>query len=123
MARDQEKIGERSAEHWLNILNRNAEWTIAITYTMFLRYEGHDYFFVSGQFNQVIYSHSGLPETRNAFFLVAIGKPAVQILSDQDHLFRKISGSEELAAFSIYRWSEFTDALIRKGPPSNHFSP
>jgi hypothetical protein len=36
----------------------------------------------------------------------------VWLLSDQEQVFRLIAGSTDLAAFSIYRWSDFVVALM-----------
>ena len=116
MAKDQEVIGGQLIEYWLDILNLNAERTVGMTYAKVLMYGEYSYFFVSGSLGIFIPNFPRVENlSRKAFFLIAIGSPAVQVLANQEHLFRRISGSDELAAFSIYRWSEFTDALIRKG--------
>jgi hypothetical protein len=48
---------------------------------------------------------------QKACLLIAVGQPAVRLLSEDERVFRKITGSTELAAFSIFRWPDFVDML------------
>jgi hypothetical protein len=45
-------------------------------------------------------------------FLVAVGQCAVRLLSEHEHVFRRFTGSADLALFSIFRWAAFADMLL-----------
>ena len=75
---------------------------------MVLMYKGQEWYFVDGGIAYTTPGRSGWScNTEKGFFLVAIGQSAVRLLSEQGRIFRLITGSTELAVFSIYRWSQF----------------
>jgi hypothetical protein len=111
--RGRNEINGQPVEYWLNILNQDATNAIVATDTMVLTYRGQEFFFVLGG---VAYwgppSNAGCScSLAKACFLVAVGESAVRLLSDQGQIFRLITGSAELAAYSIFRWSAFANML------------
>jgi hypothetical protein len=103
------EIDGHPIEHWLNILNQDGKWPVVVADSMVLKYERREWFFVDGW---IAYTPAkGFYGLEKGFFLVAIGRAAVELLSEQERVFRRISGSAELAVFSIYRWSDFTYLL------------
>jgi len=79
---------------------------------MVLTYKDHDFFFVDGG---IVYAtactHLLSYNQEKGFFLIAIGQSAVRLLTNEEHVFRRIMGSTELALFSIFRWSAFASML------------
>jgi hypothetical protein len=112
--KERSEIGGQPVEHWLNILNQDRTEPIVAGDTMVLTYKGQDYFFVDAGITYVIPSNRAICKIMKAFILVAIGQSAVRLLSEQDRVFRRICGSAELAAFSVYRWSDFAKMLARE---------
>jgi hypothetical protein len=102
------EISGQPVEYWLNILNQDTTQPIIPTDTMVLIYKGQEYFFIDGG---IAYWAQGKCTCsyalQKAFFLVAVGQSAVRLLSQQEQAFRLITGSTELAAFSVFRWSAF----------------
>jgi hypothetical protein len=94
-------------EYWLNILNQDRPQPIVAVEAMVLMYRGLDYFFIDGGIGYL----SRTWRLEKAFFLIAVSRPAVDILSEQKQVFRLIAGSSEMAAFSIYLWTAFTQML------------
>ena len=106
-------IGGQSVEHWLEILNRDTARSLVAIDTLVLMYKGREWFFVNGgifcripETNRVTY------RTAKACFLVAVGETAVRLLAEQERVFRRIAGSADLAAFSIFRWPDFVAMLM-----------
>ena len=103
------EIDDQPAEHWLHILIQDANTLLVAMNSMVLRYEGREWFFVRGEIGYR--SSEGSYDMHEEFFLVAIGHSAVTLLSEQERVFRRITGSTELAAFSILRCRDFTSLL------------
>ena len=107
------EINGQSVEHWLNILNKDAPQPLVANDTVVLMYKGREFFFVDGGIAYTVPSKYGWSyRQEEAFFLVAVGQPAVRLLSERQEVFRFRMGSAELAAFSIFRWSDFTEMLM-----------
>lgn len=110
--RDRNVIRGQPVEYWLNILNQNdAQRIVVVLHTAVLTYRGHEYFFVDGTTRHAASSLRPHDMHGRAFFLVAVDQSAVRLLSQEEHLFRLITGSTQLAVFSISRWPEFTNIL------------
>jgi hypothetical protein len=106
------EVGGRSVEHWLEVLNQDRRQTLTTNESFVFKYKGQELFFVDGQLTDVVPSkYSVSYRMQSLCFLIAVGKPAVWLLSDQEHVFRKLTGSDELAAFSVFRVSKF-DAML-----------
>jgi hypothetical protein len=105
------EISGQPVEHWLDILNQDATQNIAAMDTMVLTYKGQEFFFVDALLGYVTGGKSSY-QTEKACLLIAVGQPAVRLLSEDECVFRKITGSTELAAFSIFRWSDFAYMLM-----------
>ena len=110
--KERDEIGGESVEHWLNLLNRGRAQPLVASDAMVLIYQGREWFFVDGGIMFLGAGKHPTYETMKAFFLVAIGPSAVQSLAEQEGVFRLITGSTELAAFSVYRWSDFVEMLV-----------
>ena len=112
--RGQKEIGGYSVEYWIDLIEQDSSCLIHESKAMALTYKGHDYFFIDGK---AVYRDGDYRYARSAgmcqdvLFLIAIGGPAVRFLAKQEHLFRLITGSKDLALFSIFRCSDFADAL------------
>ena len=110
---DQIEIDGQSVEHWLNILNQDENQTLLANDTVVLKYKGREFFFVNGEISYLYYDLKNTSSKRmKSCFLIAVDRSAVWLLSDQEQVFRLIAGSTDLAAFSIYRWSDFVVALM-----------
>ena len=104
------EIDGQPVEHWLGVLNRASPYPIIAYETVVLVFKGRELFFLFGAIPYTIPSADHYSyQTENGLFLVAVGQPAVRLLSEHQHVFRHISGSTELAAFSIFRWQEFLE--------------
>ena len=107
------EIDGLTAQHWLDILNQDAAHTLVAVDTMVMIFKGREWFFVDGT---VGFPRPGATRphwgTMEGYFLIAIGKSAVQLLAEHESVFRLVAGSAELAAFSIFQWSEFVEMLI-----------
>jgi hypothetical protein len=108
------EIGGQSVEHWLSMLNQDSPQGLVATDSVVFTYKGQDLFFVNGTIgcltpggNRWVY------KTKEICFLVAVGYAAVGLLSEQRQALRLISGSTELAAFSIFRFLDFA-VLLRE---------
>jgi hypothetical protein len=102
------EIEGRTAEDWMNILNRDAAATITAAETMVLVYKQREWFFVDGQIGHTLaYAGKGATNTQHAFFLLAVDESAVSLLAEEGAIFRHLVGSKDLAAYSIYHWSAF----------------
>jgi hypothetical protein len=102
----------RPAEHWLNLLNHEASQTIYAYDTFVLAYEGQEFLFVDGGLAYALQNGHGWTCSRErACILIAVGRPAVALLSENARLFRIVTGSTELVAFTIFRSSAFAAAL------------
>lgn len=75
-------------------------------------------FLVSGRNAYIYYLPGGNPGWRTSdetlFYLVAVGRSAVELLADQDRVVRRIAGSTEVAAFSIFRLSDCAAMLAEE---------
>jgi hypothetical protein len=84
---------------------------------MVLTYKGVEFFFVDGAIASLA---SGVQWDHwyccfeKGCFLIAVGQSAVKLLSDDGQMFRLIVGSTELAVFSVFRRSAFTEMLIKE---------
>ena len=104
--------GSRS-NHWLDILNQDSAYRIIAGDTMVLMYKGREWFFVDGGIGYVSAGKGAVSYgLEKACVLIAVGQSAVGVLSEQKEVFRLISGSAELAAFSVFRWSDFVYMLM-----------
>jgi hypothetical protein len=112
--KERSEIGGQPVEYWLNILNQDRTDPIVAICTMTLTYEGQDYYFVDGGISYVLSDKRAYYKMMEAFVLIAIGQSAVRLLAEQERVFRRICGSEDLAAFSVYRWSDFAKMLARE---------
>jgi hypothetical protein len=109
---DKTEIDGQPVDYWLDILNRDSPPILAAIETMVLTYKGQNYFFVHGTTCYIIYNlKNSTGYSMKSCFLIAVGEPAVELLFEEQPVFRKITGSTELAAFSIYQWSEFVRML------------
>ena len=105
----QTKICGQPVEHWISILKQNTKVFYYVFNTVVINYQGHSFIFID----------AAIPSTiRRGFtrkcFLVAVGSPAIKVLSDQEHLFHLFASTTELAAFSIFRHSDFINALSKE---------
>jgi hypothetical protein len=107
------EIGGQPVEHWLDILNRGMAQSLVATSTMVLTYRGHKFFFIDGGINYIAQGKWSpyFCRGQKTCLLIAVGEPAVRLLSEDERVFRKITGSTELAAFSVFRWSDFSYML------------
>jgi len=105
------KISGQPVEYWLNILNQDTTQPILAIDTMVLMYKGQYFFFVDGGVCYWTVDKRPSYHLQKAFFLIAVGQSAVRLLSEQEQIFQRIAGSTELAAFSIFRWSDFAYIL------------
>lgn len=106
------EIGGQPVEHWLSVLNKNSSWPIAPVNATVLTYQGHNFFFIDGMIvGTMPISRAYSNPFHSALLLLAVGRSAVSLLSAQNHVFRRLSGSADLAVFSIFRWSHFADML------------
>jgi hypothetical protein len=109
------EIDGRSLEQCLDILNQGATQSLVASDAVVVIYEGREVFFVDGTIGYLAPSTNSWKYTRkNLCFIVAIGRSAVKFLSEQEQVFRMINGSTELAAFSIFRPSEFANVLMEQ---------
>lgn len=106
------EISGQPVEYWLNILNQEATYPIAATDTMVLQYKGQEFFFVDGGIIYIAPGKSACYSLRKVCILGSVGQSGVELLTEQSRVFRFMTGSAELAAFSIFRWSEFVDMLM-----------
>jgi hypothetical protein len=108
------EIGGQPVEHWLDILNRGTAQSLVAINTMVLTYKGHKFFFIDGGINYIAQGKWSpyYYRRQKTCLLVAVGEPAVRLLSEDERVFHKMTGSTELAAFSIFRWSEFSCMLM-----------
>jgi hypothetical protein len=110
-------IGGQSVEQCLDILNQDTTRSLVTNNAMVLTYKRQEFFFVEGTIACLLPTKSALGYRRQeAYFLIAIGQSAVRLLSEKEHVFRLMIGSTDLAAFSIFRWSDFVDELITEKP-------
>lgn len=109
---DRNEIGGHRVEYWLDLLNREAEWPVVEVLSAVLTFRGHDFFFIDGA---ILYAVGDTcrwqPRVDQAIFLVAVGRSAVTILADEENVFRHMAGSDDLAVFSVYRWTSFARML------------
>jgi hypothetical protein len=106
------EINGQPVEHWLDVLNQGTAQPLVATVTMVLTYKGHEFFFIDGGISHFVPEEGGLScRMQEACLLIAVGPPAVRLLSEDERVFRKITGSTELAVFSIFRWSDFSYML------------
>ena len=111
--RGRNEINGQPVEYWLNILNQDTTQPVIAIDTMVLMYKGCEFFFVDGGLPYIAFGKGGLSrQLEKACLLIAVGQSAVRLLSEQEQVFRLITGSAELAVFSIYRWSDFTNMLM-----------
>ena len=108
------KLTAQPVDYWLEILNQGANQELIAYDTMVLRYMGQEFFFVNGGIAYITFSNDGNCNLMKSCFLIAVDQLAVRILSEQEPIFRLIRGTTELAAFSIYRWSDFVTMLMRE---------
>jgi hypothetical protein len=107
------EIAGQPVEHWLNVLNQDSPQDLFAVDSAVFIYHGQELFFVNGTIGGPAAQNRCVYRVRRLCFLVAVGRPAVTLLSQQGQVLRLVSGSAELAAFSIFRLSDFA-ALIRK---------
>lgn len=103
-------VGGHSLEHWLDVLNQDGRQALTASEAFVFKYKGQELYFVDGRLAHLESSYY-TNKVQNLFFLVAVGQSAVTLLSDHEHMLRKIAGSEELAAFSVFRVSRFAAML------------
>ena len=112
--RGRDEISGHTVEYWLNIINSDTTQPIVVTETMVLRYKGREFFFVDGG---ISYTYAGKNHPayglEKGFFLVVVDKSAVNLLFEQGRVFRRIAGTADLAAYSIFRWSDFAKTMTR----------
>jgi hypothetical protein len=107
------EINGQPVEYWLNILNQNTTQPLIAIDTMVLTYKGREFFFIDGGISYTAFGKGGLScHLEKACLLVAVSQSAVNLLANQEQVFRLITGSTELAAFSVFRWSDFTEMLM-----------
>jgi hypothetical protein len=108
------EIGGRPIEHWLRILNDCSSQGLIAAESIVFFYKGQELFFASGTLGCLTpLTNKWGYTTKGLCFVVAVGEAAVTLLSEHGNEFRLITGSAELAAFSIFRLSAFA-ALIGK---------
>jgi hypothetical protein len=109
----QSKIDGHPVEHWLEIVNHQTTRPIVVRESVVLTFKGREFFFADGGIGFMAQGKGG-PYYRlaPAFLLVAVGQPAVELLSNEAHVFRLITGTNELAVFSIFRWADFAKMLM-----------
>ena len=105
-------ISGRAIAAWLEDLNRDSSCSLAAQQSYVLSYERRDYFFVIGTVSYVTFGRFGPLLGRSTFHgLIAIGPEAVHALSANPRLFRRLNGTDQLAAFTIRRLARFVDSL------------
>jgi hypothetical protein len=104
-----DEIDGQPVDYWLEILNQDSPPVLSAKESMVLSFAGRDYFFVSGKVVYLVYNLKGSSSgySMRSCFLIAVGEAAVGFLSKEETIFRKIAGTDDLAAFSIYRWPDF----------------
>ena len=105
------EIAGQPVEYWLDLLNQDFPQPITAIDTMVLTYKGHDFFFIDGRIPYIATTSGAYWSQQKAFLLIAVEESAARLLSRESALFRRIDTSTEVAAFSIYRWSDFSDRL------------
>jgi hypothetical protein len=108
----QTKINGWSVEHWLEIINQQTAQPIIARESMVLNFGGEEFLFADGGIEYMAQGKGG-PYYRlaPAFLLVAVGRPAVELLSEDARTFHRLTGTSELAVFSIFRWADFAKML------------
>ncbi|MBN1910938.1 MAG: hypothetical protein JW818_14425 [Pirellulales bacterium] len=104
-------VGGKPVDYWLDVLNQDTTQPIYAISTTVLMYREHDFFFVDGQLMCWTGGKGCACQMTPGFFLVAVGQSAVSLLAEQEHIFRHITGSTELAIFSVYQWARFARSL------------
>ena len=108
------EIGGHPVEHWLTKLNRSSPQGLVARDSVVFVLSREELFFVNGTLGCLTPSaNKWAYKAKETCFLVGVGEAAVTLLSEHGNEFRLITGSAELAAFSIFRLSAFA-ALIGK---------
>lgn len=110
-AEKRKDIDGHPAEFWLDLINRNRDQPLIAMDTMVLSCYGQEWLVVSGGIMFETGGNCPTFRTVEGFFVIAIGKVAVDLLAERRDVFRFIAGSEELALFSIFRWARFIELL------------
>ena len=109
--RGRDEIDGQSVNHYLDILNRDTAQALIAIDTIVVMYKGQQLFFVNGTIGYMTACKNPWRVSKLCF-AVAVGQAVVRLLSEQELILRRITGSSELAAFSVRRWSDFVFMLM-----------
>jgi hypothetical protein len=112
-----DEIDGQPMEYWLAILNRDTNNHIFVYDSKAVSYKDKQFFVADSGISYLGVGMTPTYDLQRAFLLVAVNDASVNILADENNVFRQITGSGELAAFVIYRWAAFVDALRSNGKP------